>query len=416
MNKPLTGVLPELKDRLQATYADFLSRAASHEREKVAGILQHAHDGAVHLLNRSHPRPHSHEFAHAWSLLNDDVPMLTETAIEKKIPYVSPDGHIVGFGKYELLDPGYVESVIEWLAHFWDRADFGNEPATITIPDNVKIVLVGDWGTGTWREDAPSQKVALAVKARAPEFSIHLGDVYYAGTGTQEAQHFLSVWPHGSLGSFALNSNHEMYDGGHGYFGVTLKDHGFKPQNGTSYFALENSHWIIVGLDSAYGASEIEGYMHGQLNDPQLEFLNGVAARAGATGKKVVVLSHHPGLALTGEPCVPLWSQVTQALGGTLAYWYWGHVHAGVAYKMQAGVLGRCCGHGAVPHGAAAELDGNDSFVWRESGSANDPDIPLRILNGFVLVELYGEVLTESFIDENNNVRWSDIAGNQLCR
>lgn len=65
MNKPLTDVLPELKDRLQTTYADFLTKAASHEREKVEGILQQAHDGAVHLLNRSHPNPHSHEFAHA---------------------------------------------------------------------------------------------------------------------------------------------------------------------------------------------------------------------------------------------------------------------------------------------------------------------------------------------------------------
>ena len=78
MNKPLTDVLPELKDRLQETYADFLSKAASHEREKVEGILQKAHEGAVHLLNRSHPKPHSHEFAHAWSLLNENMPTLAQ--------------------------------------------------------------------------------------------------------------------------------------------------------------------------------------------------------------------------------------------------------------------------------------------------------------------------------------------------
>jgi hypothetical protein len=407
MNKPLTDVLPELKGRLQATYADFLSKAASHERENVEGILQKAHEGAVHLLNRSHPKPHSHEFAHAWSLLNEDVPMLAETASEKQIPYVSHDGHIVGFGKYELLDPGYVESVIEWLAHFWDRADFGNDPATITIPDNVKIALAGDWGTGNWRADAPSQKVADAIWAHAPEFTIHLGDVYYAGTGTQEAQNLLPLWPRGSLASLTLNSNHEMYNGGHGYFDVTLKSEVFKVQNGASYFALENAHWIVVGLDSVYGASEAGGYMHGQLNQPQLDFLGGIRKRAAISGKRVIVLSHHPGLGLTGEPCDPLWTQVTQALGGTLAYWYWGHVHAGVAYKVQGGVLGRCCGHGAVPHGAAPELDGNDSYMWRESASADDPQIPLRILNGFVLLELQGAMLKESFIDENNRLRWS---------
>lgn len=407
MNAPLADVFPELKGRLQAAYADFLSRAASHEREKVDAILQDTHEGALHLLHRSHPRPHSHEFAHAWSLLNDEVATLTEMAEGKKIPYVSHDGHIIGFGKYELLDPGYVESVIEWLAHFWDRAHFATTPSTIAIPDDVSIAIAGDWGTGNWRADAPSHKVAQAIAARAPEVSIHLGDVYYAGTGAQEAQNLLPLWPRGSLASLTLNSNHEMYNGGHGYFDVTLKSEVFKAQNGASYFALENAHWIVVGLDSVYGASEAGGYMHGQLNPPQLDFLDGIRKRAAAAGKRVVVLSHHPGLSLTGGLCDPLWTQVTSALGGTLAYWYWGHVHGGVAYKAQGGVLGRCCGHGAVPHGAAPELDGNDSYVWRESASADDPQIPLRILNGFVLLELQGAALKESFIDENNRLRWS---------
>lgn len=406
MNKPLPDFLADAKVRLQAAHADFLAKAASHEREKVHSILQRAHEGAVHLMNRSHPAPHTHEFAHAWSLLNEEVQTLAEVADEAKIPYVSPDGHIVGFGKYELLDPGYIESVIEWLTHFWDRADFGTTPVTMDIPDDVTIALAGDWGTGNWRTDAPSQKVAAAIQARMPDIALHLGDVYYAGTSTEEQEHLLSVWPQGRMGSFTLNSNHEMYNGGLGYFGVTLKSAMFQAQNGTSYFVLENTRWIIVGLDSVYGASEAEGYMEGRLNQPQVDFLNEVAARATKSGKRVIVLSHHPGLALTGEPCETLWSQVTRSLGATLAYWYWGHVHAAVAYKPQNGVHGRCCGHGAVPHGASSELDGNDTLVWRESESAHDPEIPLRVLNGFVLLELQGETLEESFIDENNAVRW----------
>ena len=81
----------------------------------------------------------------------------------------------------------------------------------------------------------------------------------------------------------------------------------------------------------------------------------------------------------------------------------------GIEALLRTAVVGRiaCCGHGAVPHGAAPELDGNDAYEWRESASADDPQIPLRILNGFVLLELQGEALTESFIDENNRLRWS---------
>ena len=55
-----------------------------------------------------------------------------------------------------------------------------------------------------------------------PHLTIHLGDVYYAGTETEEQQLLVNLWPSGSMGALALNSNHEMYSGGTPYFNVAL--------------------------------------------------------------------------------------------------------------------------------------------------------------------------------------------------
>lgn len=398
--------LDDLKSRLSQAYANFVTKVPDEERQKVEALLQQAHNDATGLLDQSRAHMEGHELAHVWSMLQKDVPPLDEAKARAPLPYVTPSGEIVGFGKFEQLDPEWAEAAVEWLEHYCDRHPFVTNPATITIPDTVTIALAGDWGTGNWKTNAPSQKVAAAMRARNPDYTIHLGDVYYAGTKDEETQNFVAIWPQGSKGSFALNSNHEMYAGGFGYYDVALQNGMFKAQNGTSYFVLENNHWLIVGLDSAYDADEAGLYQDGKLNDTQIAFLKGVAAKASQENKKVIALSHHQGLDLKGTPKDPLWSQVTGALGGSLACWYWGHIHSCAVYQPNNGVLGRCCGHAAIPYGDAAELEGNTTVVWRETQSANDPDIPLRILNGFALLTLDGGKLSEAFIDENNQTKW----------
>ena len=61
-----------------------------------------------------------------------------------------------------------------------------------------------------------------------PDFTIHLGDIYYVGSLAEVNEHFLGVdnphndftpcaWPPGRVGSFALAGNHEMYGLGDAY-------------------------------------------------------------------------------------------------------------------------------------------------------------------------------------------------------
>ena len=125
----------------------------------------------------------------------------------------------------------------------------------------LRIAVVADWGTGTLEAEA----VAHNVRERSPHYTIHLGDVYYMGETTEIRQNclgertngFVGVrWPKGSLGSFALLGNHDMYSGGQGYFRTFLSKMGQYDAEGkirlpqtASFFCLETAHWLILGLD-----------------------------------------------------------------------------------------------------------------------------------------------------------------------
>lgn len=395
-----------LKQRLKEAYADFCSKATPDQRAEVEALLKKAHQQTCDVCQQKEgARCDYPELSHAWSILSGETPP-TELRAEGLEAPVLPDGTILGTGKYEQLDVRWLEAGVEWFLHILDRATFGNTPSINTIPDTTTIALAGDWGAeSTW---TPTKDIASLIHDRKPEFTIHLGDVYYVGTRSAEENQLVNFWPRGSKGTFALNSNHEMYAGGIGLFNVAYEVFNKNLATGqlthTSYFALENQNWIIVGLDSAFHAKDF--YMTGNLNQEQIDWLKQIANQA--DGRKIIVLSHHQGLAETGESQEHLWSQVTGALGKTgPAYWYWGHVHAAIVYKAQNGALCRCTGHGSIPYGAASELAGAAPVEWYETKSAEDPNVPQRVLNGFVYLTLDGPNLTEEYISEKGETRWS---------
>lgn len=361
-----------------------------------------------------------HQFLLAKSALTNDadgvVKALPEPgAIEIS---VSPGGEIWGTGKYQQLDPGWVEAAGIWLEHFiLGKQKFpAGQPKILPMPDQVTFAIAGDWGTGDFDpKPSPAIKIKGHIPSLNPDYTVHLGDVYYAGTNGEETNNLVNLWPGGSAGAFTLNSNHEMYSGAKAYFNEALKSKLFQLQAGYSFFALENTNWIVVGLDSAYFSSEDGAYLDGSLGTEeqgaggQLAFLKEVAGR----GKKVIVLTHHNGLQEDGSGPTTLWNQVMSAFppGTAPAYWYWGHVHAGVVYvKQPNGVQARCTGHAALPWGLATELQNNSNVVWFETRPANDSSDPLRVLNGYTGVTLDGASLSEVFYDENGNAAWTPAA------
>jgi len=410
---------PVISGRIQAAW----NKLTSDQRAKLAPLVLGANQQAVAVAQTGQAptgpaAPHHLVLAH--SVLSGDSDGVTASLEQGAVITVGPDGVIWGTGKYQQFDPGWTEALAVYLETITigGKHPFMAIPQTIPIQNDVQIGLVGDWGTGDWRPApnlAPSTDVGQHLAFLEPHLTIHLGDVYYAGTSDQEQHLLVNIWPKGSLGSLALTSNHEMYSGAKPYFdAIANSSSPFAMQKGCSYFALENANWVIVGLDSAYFAPEDTLYMSGSLGPAggtQVQFLQQQAAK----GKKMIVLTHHNGLEQDGSRTTGLWAEVMSGFppGTGPDYWYWGHAHAGVVYRPRAaegsldGTINcRCCGHGALPWGHATELDNNPNVVWYENRSANDPDIPQRVLNGFAMLYLDGPNIQEVFYDENGGGAW----------
>jgi len=438
-NQPLTDAQrDELIARMKVAWATL----PADKRASLKPLLEQGHQQLADFVKNQKPPQHRfHNILRMKSLLTDDwdghlqkldqpaaapapaptVAPVAAPAIEIK---VGPEGEILGTGKYQQLDPCWeLVAGTLWLENLLvEKHPFPKgRPAIVQIPDQVRIALAGDYGTGNFgADDSPSTKISkeMAKLKPYPDFTIHLGDVYYAGTSEEEKNYLMKYWPKGGLASFTLNSNHEMYSGGGPYFNDAVGGPVFnKFQSPFSFFALENSNWIVVGLDSAYNAGELSLYMDGSLgnNNEQIPFLKDLTQKR----KKVIVLTHHNGLQLSGvqsNPPLKLFTEVMGAFqgGAPPAYWYWGHVHAGAVYKPmadQGNMRCRCVGHGALPWGLASELQNSALVEWFEQCNAGDPDNNLRVFNGFVVVDLDGPNLAETFYDELGRVAWTPQGG-----
>lgn len=428
------------QERLRAAYELFVQRAAEEQdlegKEQVDRLLRQVYEktrpagrstlSALPFTEIPTVDPEladMPELAYAWGALHEALPDIEspsygradspalEAYRRRRLPVEEPeeitvleDGGLLGAGRYQILDPNWIEGTICWLSHLFDKAPLQSNAPVVSMPDRFSLGLAGDWGVGPHTESRGSENVARVLNALECDYTVHLGDVYYAGTDQEIQQHFLAHWPVGKLGSLALNSNHEMYSGGRGYFGITLQQDAFAAQQGASFFALENEHWVIVGLDSAYDANRFKLYRTGRLGDEQLDFLS---RRVDALGdRKLLLMSHHQGLELDGEPSKKLWGQVLDVLAGTPAVWYWGHLHAAVAYRTRDGITGRCCGHGGMPRGRAKVLDDKGAVVWFGQRPAEDPAVPPRVANGLAHLRFDGPRLHEVFYDEWGTPMW----------
>jgi len=216
------------------------------------------------------------------------------------------------------------------------------------LPDQARMALLGDWGTGLY--GAP--KIAAAVNSDPDPFALvlHLGDVYYAGTQAEVAQRFLEMWPRRKEAtSRALNGNHEMYSGGDAYFGRMLPAFG---QEG-SYFAYQNAHWTLIGLDVAY--------IDYAIDDEQVRWVIEVIRDAG--DRRIIFFSHQQLYSnIESEQGSKLWShpEFGKLLRSKRVFaWYWGHEHRCTIYEApdaEFGILGRCVGHGGMPQSRAATI------------------------------------------------------------
>jgi hypothetical protein len=302
--------------------------------------------------------------------------------------------------------------------------------------DNVvKIAIAGDWGTGT----VEAQEVANSMMKWNPDYTLHLGDVYYVGDTPEidenclghDAHGYKGVkWPSGTQGTFALNGNHEMYCGGHAYFKYFLSKLGpGNPPQGqpTSFFCLETPCWRILAIDTSYNSVglPILGALpwidqlsfvgaNSRLEDGQIAWLRGLNLRENI--KPTLVLSHHQYYSAFPEQVYTLPAQqLAEFFPNQEIVWMWGHEHRMAIYdkfSKEAGgnlcAYGRCLGHGGMPV-SVSKPDGEGCFdaskaplTFYDTSTHNLSDGTPVGRNGFVLMTLDGFTLTFDYRDARN--------------
>jgi hypothetical protein len=299
--------------------------------------------------------------------------------------------------------------------------------------DTLRIAVAADWGTGTLE----AETVANNMRTCSPHYTLHLGDVYYMGEGPEVEENclgkrrngYLGVhWPMGSLGSFALMGNHEMYSGGQGYFkdflttlGLSVADKNVLDQQSASFFCLEATHWRVLGLDTGYHSGGMPGLtsmplvnsipfldVDARFDDMMVAWLKQTMA-ALPVKKPTLLLTHHQPVSSFQHAFNKPVKQLTELgfLNGQEFVWLYGHEHRLTIYNKQAianslTVYPRCIGHGGMPVEVTkvAEPDPRILYYDPRQHPIDDEDLNTQVgYNGHVVLTFEGSDLTIEYRD-----------------
>jgi hypothetical protein len=290
----------------------------------------------------------------------------------------------------------------------------------------IRMSIAGDWGTGT----DEAAEVAAMMASFSPHYTVHLGDVYYVGEkdeieenclGQPDSHHSFTpcLWPWGSVGSFALNGNHEMYARGNAYFDVFLPTLGLRTTLGSkpggqkaSFFCLENEFWRVIGLDTGYnsvGIPILERIFSPScdLRKEELQWLKDMV-KPKLDKRGLILLSHHQYYSAFDHE-YPKIAQQLSALIDRPVLWLWGHEHRMAVYGKYASgggiqAYGRCLGHGGMPVVINPEMKRPERplVVYDNRRYPSTENITVGY-NGFANLTFKGNQLVIEYRDLKNN-------------
>ncbi len=281
-----------------------------------------------------------------------------------------------------------------------------------------KLSIAGDWGTGTFE----AAEVAKAMLAFDPDYTLHIGDIYYVGDEREVSENCLGktefgyqgvTWPKGKIGSFSMNGNHEMYANGDGYFKLLLPNLGIPTSEDkrqlASFFCLENATWRIIALDTGYNSIGLP--ILGQI--PLINLIPGVGAsfklppesldwlrdvvRPQERPRATILLTHHQCFSAFEAAYPQAAKQLKDLFAGQEIIWLWGHEHRWAVYdKCSLGGItsyARCIGHGGMPVQIAEPNDSApvlffDERVYGQKGCTKFG------VNGFLNMKFAGNMVT----------------------
>jgi hypothetical protein len=260
---------------------------------------------------------------------------LAQQAAERGSVTAAASGYEVKFDDHDYA--GWIGGFFDWWRKLQKANFMGSTPIPDPVANELRLAILGDFGTGLY--GAPA--CARSVESASPAFDIlvHIGDVYYSGLPDECQSRLLSLWPSvpGAV-SRALNGNHEMYSGGHAYFEKVLPAFG----QTSSYFAFQNDHFLIAALDTAYEDHDLYGN--------QVGWLESLVANAG--DRRLVLFTHHQPYSIWEAQGPKLLDKLGKFIAdGRIFAWYWGHEHRAVLYERGPyGFYGRCIGHSGYPY------------------------------------------------------------------
>lgn len=266
----------------------------------------------------------------------------------------------------------WIKSLTDWV----DREDAHpilRPTSTVaeTIAGDMRVAITADWGTGLYGAPKIASTIRTVAAQRKFDVAMHLGDVYYSGTEDEVEDRFLKVWPSDAATvNRALNGNHEMYSGGFGYFKLILPRFDQK----SSYFAIQNEQWLLVGLDTAY--------VDHDMDNAQVAWVTMIINQAEA--RKVVFFSHQQPFSRLADQGPKLQRALRTLLeGNRIKAWYWGHEHDCVIYDEHSKwkLFGRCLGNGGIPSARNSNVmsapadtthTGAEGCTWQRLEAAGD--------------------------------------------
>ncbi|MGY4480129.1 metallophosphoesterase [Bradyrhizobium sp. USDA 3364] len=237
----------------------------------------------------------------------------------------------------------------------------------ITIPDEVAIGLIGDWGTGGDK----ARRLLRQLKDKKPDIIVHLGDIYYSGTPQECETNFEAiideVFDRDKTGIpvYTLAGNHDLYSGGVGYYGLIER---LNPKPFTqlaSFFCLrtKSAKWQLLAMDTG-----LHDYNPFKVNDAvtfvEAEEEKWHRRRMEEFAGSTILLSHHQLFSAFSEigkaddraqraaynPKLRQTFEMLQSIGKPIPAWFWGHEHNLCLYKPYIGLAkGRCVGCSAIP-------------------------------------------------------------------
>jgi len=335
----------------------------------------------------------------------DDVVVTDRRLKRAPAPKRTPDGRRL-FDKFSITDVRWVGSkVAEGIRKFRGKREFNKTPAPpCEMPERVRLVVVGDWGSGLPR----ARKVAVQMRKCIDEgiagglaqHVVHLGDVYYSGWEREYREYVLPYWPvksgeAGTIGSWSINGNHDMYSGGQGYFDVLLGDSRFNRQAQSSFFSLVNKNWKILGLDTSWEDAT--------LCDPQPSWIEDEIRNE---KRRVMLLSHHQPFSAYEKGEDKLVEKISPILTRhPVASWFWGHEHRCMLYTPHMNIqYGRCIGHGGIPvYMSHKEADAYPAPGDYEYRAFIKKGVEKWALFGFAVIDLDGTSANVRYIDENGD-------------